>query len=223
MLSLSLALALVSPTDTRAQSCVAADKLSPQDITSIHSLARRVGMQGPLRLCADYWSLPSACEAIRVDSWPLADGQRREWQELYLRQPRAGRLTCPPPEREAGMRSLGGWVTSSQHLRRVVAWRFSDGTQDATVQLGRDITYETAERIIRALLEQRWAGDLDADGRDLLARWHREADRLSAITSIYPYGNHGYEVRMGETGGLLVQVDVTDAVVTVIRVSFYLV
>lgn len=220
---LLLALVMLSPACARAQSCVVAKDLSVTDIASIQSLARRMGMQGPLRLCADYLWQPSACAAVRVDTLPSADGPRREWQQLYL-QPRADRRpTCKVAKPGARVQSQGGWATSREQLQRVVAWRFQEGQEHADIQLGDGIGYAQAEVIIRALLDQRWAGDLDAEGRELLARWHREAGRLSAITSIYPYGKQGYEVRMGETGGLLVQVDVTDAVVTVIRVSFYLV
>lgn len=223
MLSLSLALLLVSPLDTLAQSCRAPDTLSPRDVASIQSLARRMGMPGPVRLRADYLWLPSTCEGVRVDTLPKAEGPRREWQQLYLK-PRADRRpTCQVTKPGARLRSLGGWATSREQLQRVVAWRFQEGQEHADIQLGDGISYPQAELIVRALLDQRWAGDLDAEGRELLARWHREADRLSAITSIYPHGRHGYEVRMGETGGLVVQVEVSGAVVTVIRVAFYLV
>lgn len=222
-LALCLPLLLLNPAAADAQTCVAADKLSMRDVQNIQTLARRMGMQGPLRLCADYWSLPSACEAVRVDSLPKVEGQRREWQHLYLKPRGERRRLCRDAEHATHLQSLGGWDTSREHLEQIVAWRFSDGPHHADVRLGNGISVPLAEQIIRALLDRRWAGELDAEGRDLLARWHREAGRLTEITSIYPYGDHGYEVRMGETGGLLVQVEVTDAVVTVIRVSFYLV
>lgn len=222
-LALCLPLLLLNPAAADAQACVAADKLSMREVQAIQTLARRMGMQGPLRLCADYWWLPSACEAVRVDSLPKVEGLRRAWQQLYLKPQTERRLMCRDAEHATRLQALGGWATSREHLTQIVAWRFSDGPHHADVRLGNGISVPLAERIIRALLDQRWVGELDAEGRDLLARWHREAGRLTEITSIYPYGDHGYEVRMGETGGLLVQVEVTEAVVTVIRVSFYLV
>ena len=216
-----LGLALLAATCARAQACGAIDKLSARDIEAIQALSRRSGMSGPLRLCGDYFGAPVGCPAIRVDSLPSADGNKHSWQQLYLGRGVEGQETCPWWKRGSKVYRQGGWVAARSNLENMTSWRFTHGQRHADVQLGNGISYGLADTLIRSLLDRTWQDELDVDGRQLMAQWHQQPDRLEQITSIYGNAETGYDLRFGEMGGLIVHVAVKGSVVKLVRASIY--
>lgn len=216
----SLLLALLLAPGAHADECGTTDDLSARDTEAIVTLARRVGMAGALRVCGDYYGAPIGCPAVRVDSLPRIDGNKRSWQRLYLGRSVKGQEACPWWERGSAVYWRGGWVAAKSNLHDMASWRFTRGPLEADVILGETISHELADRIIGALHDHTWQDALDADGRQLMNAWWEPA-RLAQISSIYGNAETGYDVRFGEMGGMIIRVEVNGAAIRLTAAGIY--
>lgn len=216
-----LFLGLIAVPGARADDCAKTDHLSARDKDTIVTLARRVGMSGPLRICGDYFAPPIGCQAIRVDSLPRIEGIKRSWQSLYMGRSAEGKRTCPWWTRDSTVYRQGGWVAASSNRGDVTVWRFTAGLHLVDAQLGPGISDAQANLIIQALHDLSWQDGLDEEGRSLMAEWNREPSWIEQISSIYGDQESGYDVRAGETGGLLIHVTVKGSVVTLTQAGLY--
>jgi len=218
-----LLLALLAVPSARADECGSADHLSAHDRQTILTLAKRIGMTGPLRMCGDYFAPPAGCPAIRVDSLQRVEGNKRSWQRLYLGRGTETGETCPWWRRGSTVYRQDGWVAASSNRDDVTVWRFTAGRHSVEARLGPGISHARADLIIQSLHDLTWQDGLDEEGRRLMAEWNREPSWLELITSIYGDEESGYDVRVGETGGLLIHVAVKGSVVRLTRAGFYVV
>lgn len=145
---LSMALATGRTSATQTPEWRLTRPISDAEKTRVLTLAARLNIDRPGIITSELIHHPLACEALRIESVPETNGQRRTWRRVWLTSTEWPR-GCSRQMSPDAMR-LDSWVEANE-AQSVGAWRIQTADGVVDVETPATITYGEVAAIVEAV------------------------------------------------------------------------
>jgi hypothetical protein len=117
------------------------------DRSLVLAFANQLGIDRPALIVNEDIHHPLTCQAIRIESVPVVNGNRRTWQRVWITN---ADWRCPVVD--PGAPKVGKWILADTTIgRELGAWRIQDGDRVVDIETPPTLPYRDTQRIFQAI------------------------------------------------------------------------